>query len=703
MKNIDQLLKQQKLLKLIQAANFVGWVYYIDYGKAHVMTNDLWKAQASGIPHNCFLVAATFNPDRFSQTPEEEKEVILLRVVGSVKLPQDDDLIRAKIDYFQQQTGIFGDTNPRDYDDITRNQLQFGGLECNVLGTFFEREDDLWLGSDLESFATASRLNVFRPKGAALEVIVNHLDPLRRQKAIEDAQKLGIEKPIAPFQIGTVRYTSTDRLHRSESEERVPVRIQPSDFLARRTAVLGMTRTGKSNMVKQTVSVVKRIADESGISIGQIIYDINGEYANANQQDEGAIADVYPDQTIRYRMLETSGFEDLRNNFYEQLNEGFGIIKRELEDAGRVTSDYVRLFVNMSLDEPDPREWSEHNRWEVRVAAYRTLLYKAGFPAPKNTRVAFCASNSVRTAVAAKAERKFNERKSGQNTYLDLTLVEAEVWFLAARQANIEDILKSSSKEPWVDDTLSNLLDLLAQQNKGTRGFISGYRILTDATKYHSPRRSREVTDEIYEHLAAGKIVILDLSVGDSTIREKVSKQVANKIFARSMQQFIDGDTPPNIVVYIEEAHNLIGKKHDLTETWPRLAKEGAKYRIALVYATQEVSSVHPNILANTENWFITHLNNNREIQELARFYDFDDFSRSLIRAQDVGFARIKTLSGPFVIPVQLDKFDPNVERKRQESTVNARRENYGNKTASTGSRNTGWDSIDQESLFKPV
>lgn len=96
-------------------------------------------------------------------------------------------------------------------------------------------------------------------RSCALEIIVNHLDPLRRQKAIEDAQQLGIQRPIAPFQIGTVRYTSTDRLHRRVEDDKVPVRIQPSDFLARRTAVLGMTRTGKSNMVKQTVSVVKRI------------------------------------------------------------------------------------------------------------------------------------------------------------------------------------------------------------------------------------------------------------------------------------------------------------------------------------------------------------------------------------------------------------------------------------------------------------
>jgi DNA helicase HerA-like ATPase len=158
---------------------------------------------------------------------------------------------------------------------------------------------------------------------------------------------------------------------------------------------------------------------------------------------------------------------------------------------------------------------------------------------------------------------------------------------------------------------------------------------------------------------------ILDLSVGDPTLRQKISEQIATTIFSKSMQTFIDGKYPPNIVVYIEEAHNLIGRDHDLTETWPRLAKEGAKYRIALVYATQEVSSVHPNIMANTENWFVSHLNNDREIKELARFYDFDDFSRSLLRAQDVGFARVKSLSSPFVVPVQIDKFDPSAEKNR--------------------------------------
>jgi hypothetical protein len=657
MQNVNQIVKDDPFVKLIQKENFMGWIYSIDYDKALIMTNDLWKADVLGVPHNCFLLAASFDPDAYSAAIEAEQEIILLRVVGSCKLPQDDDMVRTKIDHFQQQTGIF---EGKDYDHLTRNQVQFGGLECRVIGTFYKRDGHLRLGSDLESFATATRLNVYRPRKTALETIVNYIDPIRKNRAIEEAKQLGIQDVIAPFQVGTIRYTSTDRLHSHDTSELVPVKIQPSDFLARRTAVLGMTRTGKSNMVKQTVAVVKRVADESGVNIGQIIYDLNGEYANANQQDKGAIADVYPQATVRYRMLKTEGFEELQNNFYVQLNEGFSIIRRVIKEQKNDTQGDVEVFLNTSLDQPEPEERSAFSRWRVRVAAYRAMLFRADFPAPEDCTVKFKANKDVLQAVEKEAGKSFKNPASG------LTLHDAVEWFLAARQANIQEPLKSSSSgKDWLDNDTIAILNMMAKKNSsGT--FIKGYSILADARNYHSPRRNQEVGNEIYQHLLNGKIVILDLSVGEPTLRQRISDQIAYDIFSKSMATFVKDKNPPNIVVYIEEAHNLIGKTEELTKTWPRLAKEGAKYRIALVYATQEVSSIHPNILSNTENWFVTHLNNEREIRELTRFYDFADFGRSLIRAQDVGFARVKTLSSPFVVPVQIDLFDPQLEIQRQ-------------------------------------
>lgn len=659
MLNANRILSSDPLAKLIQPENFIGWSYSIDYEYALIMTNDLWKAKALGVPHNCFLLATSIDPNNFGQTPEEDKEIILLRVLGSTKLPQDDDLVRTKIDFFQQRTSVFGNDTEREIDDITRNQLQFGGLQCRVLGTFYTFEGELWLGSDIESFATASKLNVYRPHGEALNTIVNYIDPIRKKDARDAAKMIGLSGEPEPFQIGTIRYTSTDRMHRrSQNAEKVPVFVQPSDFLARRTAVLGMTRTGKSNMIKQMVSVVKRVADHGGIKIGQIIYDINGEYANANQIDKGALAEIYTTDTVRYRMIKTDGFLELQNNFYVQMSEGFSIIKGLFGDNITDKQSDLGVFLSTSFDEPDKEEANLYKRWKVKSAAYRSMLFMAGFSSDENFKNYFDANNNVITAVNALCQPPLPDPKSG------LTLSQSVEWFLAAREANSQNPLISSSGKNWLDDDTKAILNMMKQRND-KETFIKGYKVLLDARPYHSHRRSNEVTEEIYKHLSDGKIVILDLSVGNASLREKISKQIAKAIFTKSMEFFIEGQTPPNIVVYIEEAHNLIGKGMDLTETWPRLAKEGAKYRISLVYATQEVTSMHPNILANTENWFITHLNNLREIKELAQFYDFDDFSESLIRAQDVGFARVKTLSGPFVVPVQIDKFDPEAEKQR--------------------------------------
>ena len=635
-----------ELCTLIQKENFIGWIYSLDYDNALVVTNDAWKNRVKGIPHNSFLVASSFSPDNYGDTDPIEREVFLLRVTGTCKLPQDDDAIRTKIDNYQNQTALYPQGDSGDFDAITKNKLQFGGLTCRVLGTFYMKNNVLNLGSDIESFSVSLRMGVYLPKRDALKTIVNFVDPMRLKRSKDDFKALGIEGDVAPFRIGSVRYTSTDRLHRAEDADKVTFEIQPSDFLSRRTAVLGMTRTGKSNMIKQTISVVKSISEKSSLPIGQLIYDLNGEYANANQQDSGSIADIFQDACVRYRMVLAPGFRPILNNFYSQIQDGYLTICDIVTQNANSSAVDVRTFLNTSFDEPDKADKGLHNRWEIKVAIYKTLLYTAGFIPPEKHTVSFTAAKQIMDTVDPEVTSTRN-----------MTLPAAKEWFLKAREKK-KELISTGSKKEWLEDDCVAMLNMIACKNNEDR-YFNGYKVLLAAKPYHSAERENDVAEEVYRNLCEGKIVILDLSVGNAVLRERVSKKIAAYVFNQSMDKFTQGKMPPNIVLYIEEAHNLIGRNNDLTDTWPRIAKEGAKYHISLVYATQEVSSVHPNILANTENWFVSHLNSEKEIKELAKFYDFADFSKSLLRSQDVGFTRVKTLSSPFVVPIQVDKFDP--------------------------------------------
>ena len=656
--------------------NHIGYVYSMGFKEAMVLTNDAWKERVAGIPHNSFLIAASFDPAKFANALELDKEIVLLRVLGPANLPQDVDMLRTRIEHSQRRTAdeLFGQDIHDGLDPLTHAELQYGGLKCRVLGTFYLDNGDLRLGSDIENYMCSTRLRVFKPRGDALSKIVNHVNQEVLAKSLEEAQKSGFKGLPTPIVIGTVRYTSTARLHRGATEPKVPVKIQPSDFLARRTAVLGMTRTGKSNTVKTTVAAVTLAAKRDGIKVGQIIFDINGEYANANHQDDGSsIADVFGSDCVRYRAIDTPGFEDLRTNFYTETEQGLNLIQALFRaDTSPFSGQDLDNFMSSSLEEPNIADRGEHNRWEVLQSVFQCILYKAGYLAPSRF--------IVKIPLSKILVKQVNDYAASQTPAIPVTvptsdkvsIAEASAWFEVIRSfnLNIKGAQKSNQQTPlglhsstagnsWVNPNLESFLNILVRENSKGQAF-GGYRAVVKYIPYHSSRRTSDVTSEVIKYLLDGKIVILDLSAGPVEVRSVLSERIARQIFERSFREMNEGKVPQNMVIYVEEAHNLIGKKEALTSTWPRIAKEGAKAKIAFVYATQEPSSIHPNILANTENWFVTHLNNDDELRALGKFYDFADFQDSLKTAQDVGFARIKTLSSPFVVPTQINRFTPD-------------------------------------------
>jgi hypothetical protein len=363
-------------------------------------------------------------------------------------------------------------------------------------------------------------------------------------------------------------------------------------------------------------------------------------------------------------------------NFFEEANLQIGkeIIDEILSDD---SSKFIQNFRQVIFEKPEEEYGSAGTRYRRRILAYRALLVKAGFVPPAtlkalttrlfNSKLLEAMDESEEANINAAAET-FRQKVPGWDKLaLAFEGLAAFVHTDAYKEFEQEYVKEKAKKatakgdgeeeneggETWADDDLKKILEMYRYPN--------GSRQIGKARVQHAENTTTDYAADIYNDLVAGKLAIIDQSSGDPEINRSSAERIMWHIFREQQKLFRNGVPElPEILVYVEEAHNLLpaGSDIDLHDVWVRTAKEGAKYHIGMVYATQEVSSVQKNILKNTANWFIGHLNNTDETKELCKYYDFADFEPSIRRAQDRGFLRVKTLSNLFVVPVQVRKFE---------------------------------------------
>jgi len=617
---------------------FVGYVLEIGYDTVTIITSDPFKIAVGGVPRNSLLIMLPANYDNLPP------HFTLLRVLEAAPTPLSKEVQQT---YFELQK-----KSMPELDVFTQSELQWGALKTAVLGMFYphpEKINEIEFSGDLNNFVSAHKYRVYSPNEDLLNLMINSMVSIKDR-----------------FQIGSLRLTECRLPLPNKLLPQVPVYVSTKDFMGTRTAMFGKTRLGKSNVVKLIAqSLIETTKDSK--NVGQLIFDINGEYANDNPQDDNlSLKSGYDDRCLVYALTKKPATvsQPLQLNFYEHPDRSHRVLSDLLEAEGR-TAIYVKSFIGAEIPSLESlkeiTDYGEKKRAERRILMYWAVLKKAGYNVDENI---------------LSRKLNFDPGYNGElREFIYQGITPPKISSLEALVSELEKIsdfiqenpnhklLKSSSSDESLfkpDDQA--ILKFLKPSGGAGPTMIQRFRI------YHN-KNAGDFINEIIKLIDDGQTVILDLSNANPEVMNYFSDELSMAVFVNQVDKFSNNRLDDHYIqLYFEEAHNLFPHTADVTSIYSRIAKEGAKYHIGMVYSTQSPTTINKDLLVQTENFFIAHLASKDDVEMLARVnFAYESLKDDILQAKTVGYIRMLTRSHRFVVSVQAKKFKvPNSNNKER-------------------------------------
>lgn len=630
----------------------LGLLLKLDFEESHFVTCDPWKRNCGGVPRGSFIL---FRVDPRAVDPEDRAfcdRLILARVTNSAPTPVEANVQQTLFQIHKLQAQL---------DPLTHQDLQWGALKASIVGTFFDYRGEgdgplrIGFGNDVDTFFSPFAYVAYMPTDEDLATLIN-----------------SFVRCAKPVEIGRLRYTETPSPGNPVS---VPILIDPRDIVgeptaAQRLANFGKTRYGKSNSNK----IIAHAVYESGLDVAQVFFDPSGEYTYINDQDGTSLYALHHKRSVRYSLSPKPLRDDERTlglaepqllavDFYRFPSVGHALINALWNTENNTLPGYWRPVLDWSPVDPEQvpnrqQDASAYNHYWRTMGMWYALLHKAGFTEPHGLTVPITFKVNVKQdlvqnvqGVAKNRTDQFNEH--GQPITV-LGRIYQRVAALHGQHGNDRNWFPDSDDgSPYFNDAELKLLRMLSDNTIVAHNYIRPFN------KYHSPQGG-SIFVEIANHVGAGTSVFIDMSQSNEVVRNNLVDRICRAVFFEQNQRFNSqgGVGDRFVMFYFEEAHRLFNKDDkDLNSIYNLLAKEGAKLNIAMVYATQSMTTISPDLIKNTDNFLIAHLDDDREASEVGRKFAFRDVADDVQRIQSKGFVRMITRSHRFALPVQINKF----------------------------------------------
>ena len=524
-----------------------------------------------------------------------------------------------------------------------------GVMRCEVLGAFEAGS----LPGDLPTFSStmhvqdvAHRMHVYRADRAVMETLVNSTVP-----------------PKGRINFGLVR-AGEDKSYLADPHNAF---ISMMDIRGKRTAMFGKTRLGKSNVVKLIVQGMLEVTAQDP-HVGQIIFDVNGEYANTNPQDgDSAIATAYKDRCLPYFLKNMDGNPDallLRFNFYERTHDAFEVLQQLLPpEVNQV--DALRNLYTCSLPKLERYEHEHEAQLQRRlrkVMIFWAILHTAGFESDTLKIKAWLQSLGLSQPFNPCFSQ--NLRKAAYLAHTKLPPPSAPFNFttMAYEMRTIASFMQQYPNDPSLN---SNGYFIFDEDEQIMCKFLcaglgEGPDLLRTCLEFHSPSAT-DFTTDIIDGLSAAKTVVINLGSANEQIIRYFAKSICLSIFREQERKFVSNQLNGRYVqIYFEEAHMIFPPNAGtVIDVYSRFAKEGAKFNIGIVYSTQSPTTVNRDLLSQTENFFIGHLSSETEADYLSSVQSaFKGREDTIMRNRTPGWMQMLTYSHRYVVPIQAYRYE---------------------------------------------